>query len=233
MSALGELLREPAKARNGAETRKPPMRMERAVRSEPLARSSLWEEQIHSLIQRLFLGRSSAPVRRVGFAPIEAQAQTGRLCLDVANALAAECGYEVGLIDAGISGHPLSAELQIRVSAGAPPPWAIAPRLWLAPRESWCEQDIEHPASDKNIERLRELTSEFDFSIVHFSAVSWHTANMAHSCDGVVLVITANQTRRLVAAQIRDQLSKSYVPMLGAVLAERRFPVPEGLYRSL
>jgi len=48
-----------------------------------------------------------------------------------------------------------------------------------------------------------------------------------------VLVLTANKTRRLVAAQIKDQLSKAQVPLLGTVLAERRFPVPQGLYRSL
>ena len=49
----------------------------------------------------------------------------------------------------------------------------------------------------------------------------------------LVLVLTANKTRRLVAAQIKDQLSKAQVPLLGTVLAERRFPVPKGLYRSL
>jgi len=48
-----------------------------------------------------------------------------------------------------------------------------------------------------------------------------------------VLVLAANKTRRLVAAQIKDQLSKAQVPLLGTVLAERRFPVPRGLYRSL
>jgi Mrp family chromosome partitioning ATPase len=48
-----------------------------------------------------------------------------------------------------------------------------------------------------------------------------------------VLVLTANKTRRLVAAQIKDQLSKAQVPLLGTVLTERRFPVPQGLYRSL
>jgi Mrp family chromosome partitioning ATPase len=48
-----------------------------------------------------------------------------------------------------------------------------------------------------------------------------------------VLVLTANQTRRLVAAQIKEQLRKAQVPLLGTVLAKRRFPVPQGLYRSL
>ena len=58
-------------------------------------------------------------------------------------------------------------------------------------------------------------------------------ASIGQTCDGLVLVLSANKTRRLVAAQIKDQLSKAQVPLLGTVLAERRFPVPRGLYRSL
>jgi Mrp family chromosome partitioning ATPase len=49
----------------------------------------------------------------------------------------------------------------------------------------------------------------------------------------MVLVLTANKTRRLVAAQIKEQLNKSQIALLGTVLVERRFPVPQGLYRSL
>ena len=48
-----------------------------------------------------------------------------------------------------------------------------------------------------------------------------------------MLVLTANKTRRLVAAQMKDLLRMAQVPLLGTVLAERRLPVPEGLYRKL
>src|SRR5271170_3168738 len=41
--------------------------------------------------------------------------------------------------------------------------------------------------------------------------------------------VDRQQNQRLVAAQIKDQLSKAQVPLLGTVLAERRFPVPQGL----
>jgi Mrp family chromosome partitioning ATPase len=37
----------------------------------------------------------------------------------------------------------------------------------------------------------------------------------------------------MVASQLKDQLRKAQVPLLGTVLAERRFPVPQGLYRNL
>ena len=57
--------------------------------------------------------------------------------------------------------------------------------------------------------------------------------SIARTWDGLVLVLAANKTRRLVASQMKDQLSKAQVPVLGTVLTGRRFPVPQGLYRSL
>ena len=103
----------------------------------------------------------------------------------------------------------------------------------MVPRQSWLTDDRGMRITDQNLSRLRELTSEFDFSILWCGPVCWHTACIGQTCDGLVLVLTANRTRRLVAAQIKDQLRKAQVPLLGTVLAERRFPVPQGLYRNL
>jgi Mrp family chromosome partitioning ATPase len=103
----------------------------------------------------------------------------------------------------------------------------------MVPRQSWLPDAGGQRITDQNLSRLRELTTEFDFSILWCAPASWLTASIGQTCDGLVLVLTANKTRRLVAAQIKDQLSKAQVPLLGTVLAERRFPVPQGLYRSL
>jgi capsular polysaccharide biosynthesis protein len=103
----------------------------------------------------------------------------------------------------------------------------------MVPRQSWLPDACGLRLSDRNLSRLRELTTEFDFSILWCAPVSWLTTSIGHACDGMVLVLTANKTRRLVAAQIKDQLRKAQVRLLGTVLAERRFPVPQGLYRSL
>jgi len=233
MSALGELLRETAQTAASAKTRRSGLRIERPVKSEPLVTLSIREEQIGSLVQQLFFRCESGPVRRVGFTPVEASTETARLCLDVARTLVSETAYEVGVIDASVGELPLASQLQIPAPPSAQPLWAIAPRLWFAPRENWYAPDSQQPITDQNLERLRELTTEFDFSIVHCPPVSWLTARIGHSCDGLVLVLTANRTRRLVAAQVADQLRKTSIPVLGTVLAERRFPVPDGLYRSL
>jgi len=172
-------------------------------------------------------------VRHVGFATVESSTGTATLCLEVAKALAEEDRYDVGLIDAQPGSVPLQTQLQIPAPNCAEANWPIKPRLWMVPRQSWLPDACGQRITDQNLSRLRELTTEFDFSTLWCPPVSWLTASIGQACDGLVLVLTANKTRRLVAAQIKDQLSKAQVPLLGTVLAERRFPVPQGLYRSL
>jgi hypothetical protein len=195
--------------------------------------ASVHDDQIHALVQQLFFRHESKPVRHVGFATVDASTATATLCLEVARALAEEDRYDVGLIDAHPDSAPLQTQLQIPSPNHAEATWPIAPRLWMVPRQSWLPDACGQRITDQNLSRLRELTTEFDFSILWCAPVSWLTASIGQTCDGLVLVLTANKTRRLVAAQIKDQLSKAQVPLLGTVLAERRFPVPQGLYRSL
>jgi hypothetical protein len=195
--------------------------------------ASVHDEQIHALVQQLFFRHEAGPVRHVGFAAVEASTPTSALCLEVAKALAEEDRYDVGLIDAYPDSAPLQTQLQIVSPSRAEAPWPIAPRLWMVPRQSWLPDAGGRRITDQNLSRLRDLTTEFEFSILRCAPVSWLTTSLGRACDGLVLVLTANKTRRLVAAQIKDQLSKAQVPLLGTVLAERRFPVPQGLYRSL
>jgi hypothetical protein len=191
------------------------------------------DDQIHALVQQLFFRHESKPVRHVGFAPIDLSTTTETLSLEVAEALAEEDRYDVGLIDAHPDSVPLQTKLQIPSPNRAEGNCPIGSRLWLVPRQSWLPESCGQRITDQNLSRLRELTTEFDFSILSCSPVSWLTASIGQACDGLVLVLTANKTRRLVAAQIKAQLSKAQVPLLGTVLAERRFPVPQGLYRNL
>jgi len=228
VSTVRELPVETAAA---AKPRVTPIREQERKAVSPAA--SLHDEQIHALVQQLFFQHQSGPVRHVGFSPVEASTATATLCLEVAKVLAAEGRYDVGLIDAHSDSVHLQTHLQIPSAQRAEPTWPIAPRLWMVPRQNWLPDSSRHRITDHNLSRLRELTTEFDFSILWCAPVSWLTASIGQACDGLVLVLTANKTRRLVAAQIKDQLSKAQVPLLGTVLAERRFPVPQGLYRSL
>jgi Mrp family chromosome partitioning ATPase len=230
VSTLREFL---AEAPSGAEQPRVTPICEQVQRRAVSATASVHDDQIHALIQQLFFQHESRPIRHVGFAAVEASTATATLCFEIATALAEEGRYDVGLIDAHPDAVPLQTELRIPSHSRAEATWLIAPHLWMVPRQSWLPDAGEERITDQNLSRLRELTTEFDFSILRCASVSWLTASIGRACDGLVLVLTANKTRRLVAAQIKDQLSKAQVPLLGTVLGQRRFPVPQGLYRSL
>jgi hypothetical protein len=214
-----------------AQPRVTPIREAASQVLSPVA--SVQVDQIRALLQQLFYRHESDPIRHVGFAAAEPSEVTATLCLDVAKALAEEDGQEVGLIDACLDSLPLHTRLQIPSLSRPEVSWPIGPRLWMVPRQSWLPDSCRNRVTGGNLSRLRELTLEFNFSILCCDPVSWLTAGIGQACDGLVLLLNANKTRRLVAAQIKDQLSKAEVPLLGTVLAGRRFPVPQGLYRSL
>jgi len=230
VSTLREHLAETPVA--AGQPRATPVR-ERIQRPPVSPAACVHDEQINALVQQLFFRHESRAVRHVGFVTVDASTETATLCLETARAIAAEDRYDVGLIDACPGSTPLQTQLQIPSPQTAEATWPIAPRLWMVPRQSWLPDARGQRITDQNISRLRELTAEFDFSILWCAPVSWLTASIGQTCDGLVLVLTANKTRRLVAAQIKDQLIKAQVPLLGTVLAERRFPVPQGLYRTL
>jgi Mrp family chromosome partitioning ATPase len=194
--------------------------------------SSVYDEQIQSLVQMLFIRQTSGPVRHVGFAAVDPHTETAQMCLDVATALAESGPRDIGLIDARLRSEPLHTQLRLAPGNRSDASWLIAPRLWLAPRRKWLDENSQR-VWDPSLSKLRATTLEFDFSVLCFDPVNWLTARLGQSCDGVVMVLTAGKTRRLVAARMYEQLRQARIPVLGTVLAERHFPVPAGLYRNL
>jgi hypothetical protein len=204
------------------------------VRNEAVSRvASLRDEQIQALVEQLFFRPQSGPVRHVGFAAADPSTWTAQLCLEVARILAEEGRYDVGLVDASPDAVPLQLQLDVAPTLGPEDTWPIAPRLWLVPRQNWLPSSEGQRIPERSFSRLRELTMEFDFAVLCCPSVSWLTTRIGRACDGLVLVLTANKTRRLVAVQMKDLIRKANAPLLGTVLTERRLPVPEGLYRML
>ena len=51
--------------------------------------------------------------------------------------------------------------------------------------------------------------------------------------DGIILVIAADSTRHGTVLRARDEIEEAEVPVIGAVLNRRTFPVPGPLYHRL
>ena len=62
------------------------------------------------------------------------------------------------------------------------------------------------------------------------SAAAIETAQFS---DGVVLVIRAHSTKRVAALKAKRLLEEARARVLGAILVDREFPIPEILYRRL
>ena len=83
--------------------------------------------------------------------------------------------------------------------------------------------------------RLNDLRLQFDYTILDCPSAGQHSeaALLGQFCDGVVLVLNADCTRRIAAQKAQQMLQASNARILGAVLLGRKFPIPEGIYRKL
>ena len=190
-------------------------------------------EQIQGLIRQLFL--SKTPVRQVVFSAVDAETDVRGICRQVGEALAAEVPGKVGVM----GGFPrLLSEVSIEESENDPrllPLRRISTRvrgnLWLVPAAG----DEEHCTAASLHSYLGELRREFEYSIVEAAPAgdSNDTTAMAQFADGIILVLSAGRTRKLTARNVKQVLEASQARVLGTILSDRVFSIPEGIYRRL
>jgi Mrp family chromosome partitioning ATPase len=89
--------------------------------------------------------------------------------------------------------------------------------------------------ADRLKQRIEELRKEFDYVLIDAPPLSLYAdaASVGQLTDGLVLVLEANMTRRETASRVIEAWSATKVPILGAVLNNRTFPIPESLYRRM
>jgi Mrp family chromosome partitioning ATPase len=96
-----------------------------------------------------------------------------------------------------------------------------------------------NPLAPIDFEKFKSLLSYvkpyFEFVILDIPPVLRFAEGIALSkqCDGLILVVRANQTRWEIVAEAKRLLEKSGVNILGAVLNRRKFYIPEKIYRRL
>ena len=82
---------------------------------------------------------------------------------------------------------------------------------------------------------MEELREAYRYVLVHSGSL-WLNANamlLGKWTDGVVLILEANSTRRDTARRIKEGLAVANAKVLGVVLNNRRYPIPESLYSRL
>jgi MinD-like ATPase involved in chromosome partitioning or flagellar assembly len=111
----------------------------------------------------------------------------------------------------------------------------IASNLWLAGPESLADNSRVLPPPVRLKERLSELRDEFEYMLIDAPGtnVCGDAQLLGLVADAAILVIEANKTRRQAALRAKESLEAAGVRLLGTVLHNRSFPIPERLYNIL
>lgn len=202
------------------------------------------ESQIHSLVRQVFFPGRPKPPHHVVFSAVDEGTYVAEICMDVAKALSSQVTGSVCVVEAN-SRKPELENIFCRNNGPSGSGDAlgslrsasqnISANLWLAPRcLLWGERSGQIPA-DSLARRLSDFRLEFDYTILHGPPAGCcsEAALLGHLCDGMALVVEANSTRRVTAQKTKDILQAAHARLLGVVLSERTFPIPDRIYRKV
>jgi hypothetical protein len=242
MNALAEILRPMSVPANSS--------ADFALATGPAPQSTAWDpatfaqEQISSLVRRVFFPGWPKPSKQVVFTAVEANHDVAHICRRVGETLASQVPGTICLVDADARSSRLGAAYESfqpsTSSAHAGQclkdrATRIFTNLWLLPSGVFVPEREKEFSAAWLRHRLGDLRREFDYSIVHAPAVTSfsETGLLAHLADGVVLVLNAHRTRRVAAQHARDVLVAASSRLIGTVLDQKQFPIPAAVYRRL
>jgi protein-tyrosine kinase len=209
---------------------------------------SLAEDEVMNLVQRVFIlpGIARAP-GAVGFCGVYAGDGCSWVCAHTGEMLADQGAGSVCIVDANLRSPSLHDYFRFDNGAGfadsakdSRPMHDFARRasgsnLWLITAGNVGRE----PNGALNPTRLRaritELRGDFDHILIDTPPIHSYgdAILLGQMTDGVILVVGSNSTRREPARIAKENLEAAKVPVLGAVLNKRRFPIPDVVYRML
>ena len=236
---LPDLIRE--KTRNwGQQVRK--RYKERRSDLESISR----EEEI-KLVQRIFPVAGQRSPQIVLFSSVESDAGCASISIRTAEILAGRGDGSVCVVDANFQlpclhhyfGIDNSKGLAEAVLGSLPIQDFLQKQpeanLWILPCGAAGGQLRFSGVNDRLRSRMTELRGQFKYLVIHSSPLDLDSAAILLSrwTDGVVMVVEADTTRRETARRMKQDLEAANVRILGVVLNNRTFSIPEALYRRL
>ena len=202
------------------------------------------EEQVCHLVRRVFCPGWPRPARQVVISAVDQETDITGLCLQVAQTLARQIHASVCLVEHSVGpravksfGRSTSDPVcgQVRRGSLRESSRQISDRVWQAPRLA-LPGDGEHEAPVWWLrDQLAELRYEFAYAVLYSPPLGTSDAAtlLGSLTDGVILVLEANATRRMAALKAKELLLAANARLLGIVLSQRTFPIPERIYRRL
>ena len=204
-------------------------------------------EEALKLVQRLFLSQGHAAPRAVMFAAVDAKNGCSRLCALIAKLLAESVSGSVCLVEGNFRTPSLAEVLGVPSRLGLADSLRVdgpirrftkqagRENLWLLSAGSQARDSASLLNCDQMRERIAELREEFDYLLIEAPSLSAYADGIVFGrlTDGIVLVLEANETRREAALRVVENVRALNIPVLGAVLNNRTFPIPRTLYKRL
>jgi Mrp family chromosome partitioning ATPase len=204
-------------------------------------------DEVSKLVHRLFFLPGPEAPRHVVFTSTDPGHGCTWMCAHVGEVLASQTTGSVCLVDCNPFSSSLHREFNMEnhhglsdalVGDDAVRGYAkqtARHNLWLVSCGSSRETSERLLTSDRMRARMSQLRAQFDYVLMDVAAlnISNHGMVLGGLSDGVVLVLKANSARRDSARENIQQLQASNVNVLGAVLNQRTFPIPEGIYTRL
>lgn len=198
-------------------------------------------EQIRGLVRQLFFSNVERQVRQIVFSAAEPETDVQSLCWRVGEALALETVGGIALVGE----YPQALQNAETSEIGTTDPLIdgggrvrrqhatrVGSNLWLVPPAGNAGDQVTTARLHSYLSGMR---TQFEYSIVAGppAAESNAATAMAQLADGIVLVLSAQRTRRITARKIKQRLEAAQARLLGTVLSDRVFPIPERIYRRI
>lgn len=204
------------------------------------------EEEV-KLVEKVFRGTEQDSPRMAVFAGLAGNVNCTTICARAGELLAARGEGPVCVVDANFRLPSLHRYFGVENERGlveatleAGPIQNFAQQipeldLWLMPSGKAAANPRFPAMTDVLRWRIEELRDAFRYVVIHSGPLRLETSTMLLSrwTDGVVLVVEANATRRDMARRTMENLATAGVKVLGVVLNNRTFPIPEAIYRRL
>jgi receptor protein-tyrosine kinase len=200
-------------------------------------------EEILRFIQRIFLSANGSAPRQVVLCGVDAENGSSSVCAMAGRTLAVNSSRKVCLVDANVRSPRLAFMFGIDGTnpfSGTSAPLRdqcvqVGNNLWLAGPSILADNSrvLLPPVELK--ERLTQLRDEFEYMLIDApgTSVCGDAQLLGLVADAAILVIEANSTRRLTARKAKESLDAAGVRLLGTILHNRSFPIPESLYKRL
>ena len=226
----------------------PPAPSQRVYEMRPVPDAhALSREELVKLIQTVFLMPGNQSPKVVIFSGAESGAGCSSICAGAAEALAAHVTEPVCVVDSNLRYPSLHLCLGVENNKGlgealaSPEPIREfitklpGERLWLLSSGLISSSRLGTMNSTRLNVRIEELRQEFPYILMDSPPVNLYSdaISLGQSADGVVLVVSANSTRKEAARRAKQSFENAGARLLGAVLNNRTYPIPQVIYDRL